>query len=200
MKFIQHRVNKLSELVLLNPICGAEIDLRSDVSKPSHIHLSHDAWVRGDSFSDWLALYKEKKIQGTVIFNTKEDGLEEEVIRLAHEHGIDNFFFLDTAFPTLVKYVSKGSGQKFCCRLSIYETSESLEIFKGKVSWVWADCFEGKPLAEDIFRKVSQDFKICLVSPELQNRPLESIGDFKHLSSQLHSVCTKQPQLWTPSK
>lgn len=196
MKYIQHRVNTLSELRNLDLALGAEIDLRSDLSHPSSVHLSHDAWKRGDSFTDWLSLFKERNIKGTIIFNTKEDGLEEEVFRLAKSHDIENFFFLDTAFPTLIKYVHENRSEKFCCRLSKYEPADTLEPFIGKISWVWADCFNGQPLPLETFKKVKQNFKICLVSPELQKMPLEQINEFKNIVPELESVCTKRPDLW----
>jgi hypothetical protein len=196
MKYIQHRVNKVADLKMLQPVLGAEIDLRSDVNNPSQIHLSHDAWVKGDSLTDWLETYKDKKITGTIIFNTKEDGLEDEVFRLVKSYQIENYFFLDTAFPTLVKYVNEGKGDRFCCRVSKYETVAMAKTFVGKVPWIWADCFKGEPLPIEVFQQLKNDFKICLVSPELQKMDVETINKFKHLKTELHSVCTKRPDLW----
>ncbi|MCK6599754.1 MAG: hypothetical protein L6Q37_15415, partial [Bdellovibrionaceae bacterium] len=60
MQFIQHRVNKISDLKSLNSALGAEIDIRSDVYQPSSLHLAHDPWSPGDKLSEWLETYKEQ--------------------------------------------------------------------------------------------------------------------------------------------
>ena len=41
-------------------------------------------------------------------------------------------------------------------------------------------------------------FKICLVSPELQQHPLDRISEFKKqiISLEIDAVCTKRPDLW----
>ena len=39
--------------------------------------------------------------------NTKEDGLEQTCINLLTNAGIQNFFFLDTAIPSLVQWSQK---------------------------------------------------------------------------------------------
>jgi len=54
MMWIQHRVNKISELEDLPTEFGAEIDLRSDLGNSGRIHLAHDAWTEGDDFEEWL--------------------------------------------------------------------------------------------------------------------------------------------------
>lgn len=196
MKFIQHRVNKIKELQKLNSLFGAEIDLRTEVSKPSSIHLSHDPWSKGDSLTDWLGVYKKNNIQGTIIFNTKEDNLEEEVLRLCKQYEIKNFFFLDTTLPTLIRFSETEHCNLFACRLSKFENLEFILQFKGKISWVWADCFKGIPLSELLIQEAAKNFKICLVSPELQKQPLGSINNFKNLLPFVHSICTKRPDLW----
>lgn len=197
MKYIQHRINKISDLKLMNPLYGAEIDLRTEVSSPSSIHLSHDPWVKGDSLKDWLETYKQNNIQGTIIFNTKEDNLEEEVLKLCQFYQISNFFFLDTALPTFIRFSKTEYSQYFSCRLSRYEGFDFIKQFQGKISWVWADCFDGIPLSNDLLSEVSKNFKLCLVSPELQKQPLEDIAKFKNQMPYLTSICTKRPELWS---
>lgn len=196
MKFIQHRINKIADLTHLNPTYGAEIDLRTDVNQASSIHLSHDPWVKGDSLGNWLDQYKKNKIKGTIIFNTKEDNLENEVLRLCKQYEIDNFFFLDTALPTFIKYSQTDLSHLFACRLSKYESYEFIKQFAGKITWIWADCFNGVSLSEQLLEEVSKKFKICLVSPELQKQPIDSINSFKVLKPFVTSICTKRPDLW----
>jgi hypothetical protein len=78
MIYIQHRINTLEQLEDLNPEFGAEIDLRSDPMS-GELYLHHDAFVKGVSFSDWIALFAKRGIRGPLILNTKEDGLETDL-------------------------------------------------------------------------------------------------------------------------
>src|SRR5262245_1101996 len=103
VSIISHRVNAIESLRALDPSFGAEIDLRSCVQEPGRIHLSHDPWALGDDWGSWLQVFAERKIHGTLIVNTKEDGLEESVMADLARLGVTNFFFLDTAVPTLVR-------------------------------------------------------------------------------------------------
>ncbi len=193
MIFISHRVNTIEQLQKQNPFYGCEIDLRSDVNKLESIHLSHDPWVRGVDFDPWLDIFAQKSIQGPLILNTKEDGLEFKVMEKLEKHKISNYFFLDTAFPTLVQMVS-AKHRKFALRLSAYEPESALKRFAGKVDWVWVDCFWRKPL------KPSSDFakemgaKLCLVSPDLQGGTAADFSHFKDIPAD--AICTKQPEVW----
>lgn len=196
MQFIQHRVNKISDLENMNVKYGAEIDLRTDVNSTSSIHLSHDPWNKGDSLTKWLEVYKKRNTQGTIIFNTKEDNLEETVLKLCSDFEIKNFFFLDTALPTFIRFANSEYSHLFSCRLSKFESKEFIDQFKDKITWVWADCFNGIALPETLLKEISKNFKICLVSPELQKQPLEAIESFKSMKSVVNSICTKRPDLW----
>jgi hypothetical protein len=109
--FIRHRVNAIADLSRVDPAWGVEIDLRSDVAAPGNIHLSHDPWKRGDDFGPWLDEFKKRGITGPIILNTKEDGLEETLIGAMKQAGIESFFFLDTALPTLVRWTI-GNGER----------------------------------------------------------------------------------------
>lgn len=197
MQYIQHRVNKINDLKSLHSALGAEIDIRSDVHQPSSLHLSHDPWSPGDKLSEWLETYKAQNQKGTIIFNTKEDNLEEEILSLCNKYQISNFFFLDTALPTLIRFLQTEHAAKFACRLSKYESLDFLEPFENQVKWLWADCFQGEPLAASLLERASKKFQICLVSPELQKQSLDKINGFKHLVPFLHSICSKRPDLWT---
>ena len=73
----------------------------------------------------------------------------------------------------------------------------------GTVDWVWVDCFSCFPLRKkeaDILRKEGK-FRLCFVSPELQNREnKEGIINFrKEIEKEGiigDAVCTKYPNLW----
>ncbi|HYX33210.1 MAG TPA: hypothetical protein VE954_08845 [Oligoflexus sp.] len=194
MIYIQHRINTLEQLEDLNPGFGAEIDLRSDPN--SHeIYLHHDPFIKGVSFNDWISLFAKRGIRGPLILNTKEDGLEAELIVVCESHGIRNFFFLDTALPTLVKWACQKSERRFACRLSAYEPFEALEKFKGKADWLWVDCFEGRPLPVTQLQAAKEHFKLCLVAPELQGVS-EVDPAFRAWFNQADAICTKKPAFW----
>jgi hypothetical protein len=83
-------------------------------------------------------------------------------------------------------------------RFSEYEPMEFVMKFKGLVNWVWVDCFNVLPLNDEIYTILKENFKICLVSPELQGYSLEKIEEFKDIlkNKPIDAVCTKKPELW----
>jgi hypothetical protein len=191
---IRHRVNAIRELEKGDPSWGAEIDLRSDVSSPGKIHLSHDPWVLGSDFEEWISAARRVGIRGPIILNTKEDGLEARAAELMRKGGLDQFFFLDTAIPTLAKAdLSLG---EFAVRFSRYEPVEFVEQFAGKATWLWVDCFDGVPVLPQDLAPLAKGFKVCLVSPELQGKPVAEIERFGKLLPYAAAVCTKDPKQW----
>jgi hypothetical protein len=196
MIYVRHRVNTVAELEALpDRSWGAEIDLRSDVSRPGAIHLAHDPWKAGDSFADWLAAYARLGFRGPVIVNTKEDGLEERALELLAAHNITSFFFLDTALPTLVRWTGKGE-KRFAVRVSSREPVEAALQFAGKAEWAWVDCFGAEPFPVQAVQPLVGRFRLCLVSPELQGAPLESRVRFQELAARMDAICTKDPKGW----
>lgn len=196
ISFIKHRVNTIEALKLLEPEFGCEIDLRSNVSTTGEMHLSHDPWQIGDHFKDWIKVYATKGMHGPLILNTKEDGLEAKIIEILNEYKISNYFFLDTTVPTLIKWSLINKNPNFAVRISKYEDQNFALKFKNKINWVWLDCFEGIPPEETWFDQVKANFKICLVSPELQGASLSQIEKFKHLKTKVHAICTKEVNQW----
>ena len=194
--FIRHRVNQLEDLKTLDPHWGAELDLRSDVTRPGSLHLSHDPWRLGVDFEEWLHAFQQRKIQGPLLLNTKEDGLEEAIETLLRKFAITNYLFLDTTFPTLVKNVLAGRGDKFFIRLSSFEPSQMIEKFQGRVQWIWADCFQADPPDLGAVTALSRHFKICLVSPELHGVSISEISRFSSLYPYAQAICTKDPAAW----
>ena len=189
--FVLHRCNTKSSLSQVQPDWGVEIDLRSDLAKSKSLHLSHEPWEKGEDFDEWLEEFRRKKIAGPIILNTKEDGLEKAILEKIQAHGITNYFFLDTALPTLVKWTTQNNN--FAVRLSAYEPEEFVQKFKGRCDWVWVECFEKKPISEDVIQKIHNDFKICLVSPELQGgdeSDLKKFSSLLNLNPEL--ICTKK--------
>jgi len=197
MKLISHRRNTIQDLNSTPQKYGVEVDIRS-CGEQLIIH--HDPFVDGESFEDWIAAYQH----GTLILNIKEEGLEGRLISLMQTHGIDDYFFLDQSFPFLVKWAK--AGERHCAvRVSEFEVIETALTLAGKVDWVWVDCFNYFPLShEDAQRLKNANFRLCLVSPELQGRDAETeIPQLMQLLGerdiQADAVCTKRPDLWEKS-
>lgn len=195
--FIQHRVNLISDLSILNDLAmGCEIDLRSDLQNKHKIILSHDPWANGDELAEWLDVYSQKNMQGPLILNVKEDGLEQRALEMLHNHKISNFFFLDATIPTIVKWTTAQNEASFAVRLSSYEDLSSVLKFRGLVKWIWVDCFGARPVEFITDLQKQTNMKICLVSPELQGGKEEDIESFREWFNVADAVCTKVPQAW----
>lgn len=193
MLIIRHRVNRLADLAALDRRWGAEIDIRS---RNGRLILSHDPYKTGEPFDRFVQAFSRRGQRGPLILNTKEDGLEEKILRTLKRLNLKNFFFLDTTVPTTVRLAVRGKLREIAVRASEYEPADAALHFKNKVDWVWVDCFSGRPAPRAAIKKLSRHFKVCLVSPELAGHPLSSIRRFKTLAPLLDAVCTKAPELW----
>lgn len=194
MMLISHRRNTLAELLATPVKYGVEVDIRS-FGKRLVIH--HDPFVEGEDFVAWLDHYRH----GTLILNVKEEGLERRLLDLMAERGIEDFFFLDQSFPFLVKTASQGE-RRCAVRVSEFEHIDTALSLAGKIDWVWVDCFTRFPLsADDAARLREAGLKLCLVSPELQQRTgddeipkLRALLAERRIDPQ--AVCTKRPECW----
>ncbi|MFN0101001.1 MAG: phosphatidylinositol-specific phospholipase C/glycerophosphodiester phosphodiesterase family protein [Bryobacteraceae bacterium] len=194
MKIIRHRRNTKADLAATHHEYGVEVDIRS---YGSDLIIHHDAFTEGERFEDWLTAYAHQ----TLILNVKEEGLEDRLLVLMKEHGIEDFFFLDQSFPFLVK--TARSGERRCAvRVSEFESVETALGLAGMIDWVWVDCFTRFPLSgDDAKRLKASGLRLCLVSPELQGRtdPAEIAAMrllLAELGIQADAVCTKTPERW----
>ena len=118
------------------------------------------------------------------------------------QHDLTDYFFLDQSFPFLVKTANEGE-PRCAVRVSEFESVETALSLAGKIEWVWVDCFTRFPLDTGQARALQNaDFKLCVVSPELQGRrdPNEVTqlrAHLEKLSIQAQAVCTKTPELWS---
>ncbi len=169
--FIAHRINTSEELKKLPNEFGVELDLRDEGNE---LILQHDPFVSGEKFSDYLAHYQH----GTMILNIKSERIEHKVLELLSDFNINDYFFLDSSFP-MIWLLSQQREHKCAVRFSEYEGIDTVMAMKGKVDWVWVDCFTHLPIETESFRLLKEaGFKLCLVSPELQGRP-EDIETYK---------------------
>jgi hypothetical protein len=193
MLTILHRRNALSDLAATPREFGVEVDIHA---YGSNLTIHHDALTQGEDFESWLDTYDH----AFVIFNIKEEGVEQAVVDMAKERNIENYFLLDMSFPALIKMARKGE-TRIAVRMSEYEPIEGALRLQGSVDWVWLDIFESFSLTPDENQRIHDaGLKICLVSPELQGRSVEEIKTIRaEVSRQnltLDAVCTKQPTIW----
>ncbi len=192
---IAHRINTSKELKNIPVEFGVEIDIRTC---GYDLILHHDPYTDGEKLVNWLKSFQHKFL----ILNVKEEGLEDQLLKLMKKSKINNFFFLDQSFPFLIKSIN--DGVKNCAvRLSEYESIYTVLKLSGKVDWVWIDFFSRFPLNRtDINLLKREKFKLCLVSPELQGYSAEKeipkiINILGEDINKIDAVCSKQIELWT---
>tara|TARA_B100000959_G_C14784907_1_gene543087 strand:+ start:114 stop:713 length:600 start_codon:yes stop_codon:yes gene_type:complete len=194
MILISHRRNLIEELKNTPRKYGVEIDIRT---RGKDLIINHDPYKKGVLFKEWLEFYDHSLL----ILNVKEDGLEEELLDLLKKKNIKNYFFLDQAMPSLIKYSLLGE-RKCAIRISEFESLETVYNFAGKLDWVWMDCFTKFIITKDMADRLHEmKFMICLVSPELQGRNAEkeipsTLSFLKQNKIEIDAVCTKMPDLW----
>ena len=197
MKLIAHRRNTLEELLATPRSCGVEVDIRS---RGNALIAQHEPYVPGTDFQRWLEAFDHK----TLILNVKEEGLEEQLLQLMDERGVQDFFFLDQSFPHLVKWARSGEDRS-AVRVSEYESIDTALALTGFCRWIWVDCFSKFPLIrEDIDRLKEADFMLCLASPELHGGDAHRLipamrADLARVGVQVDAVCSKLPHLWQES-
>jgi hypothetical protein len=164
--FIAHRINTIEELKKVPIDMGVEVDLR-DLN--GDIILSHDPFVytsSGIEFEEYLKHYKHSFI----ILNIKSERIEYRVLELLKEYNINDYFFLDSSFPMMYKLSTEGENN-IAIRYSEFESIYTVINNANKFKWVWVDCFTKLPLNNYIFQLMKiWNFKICLVSPDLQGQ------------------------------
>ncbi|EKO3373813.1 hypothetical protein SD340_002939 [Vibrio fluvialis] len=194
MQIIAHRINTISALMTTPSQYGVEVDIRSFGNQ---LIIHHDPFVQGENFELWLDKFDHK----TLILNVKEEGLESRLINLMKKKGIEDYFFLDQSFPFLIKWSNNGE-RRCAARVSEYESIDTALELKGKIDWIWVDCFNELALTCTEAKLLKEaGFKLCLVSPELQGRTEDrDIINIQTLiiERDIHfdAVCTKQPLLW----
>ncbi|MDP3510961.1 MAG: hypothetical protein Q8T09_23550 [Candidatus Melainabacteria bacterium] len=196
MHFIAHRINQLEQLRQVPALFGCEIDLRD---RGERLILQHDPFKDGEDAEPFFAEYKK---HGTLILNVKSERIEDTVLSLMEKYQIENYFFLDSSLPMIVNLTKRGE-KRIALRYSEFETIETVLNFAGLVDWVWIDCFTRLSLSkEDYMLLKDANFKLCLVSPELQGRP-EDIAAYKKQMAEaeivMDAICTKQHNidLWS---
>ncbi len=194
MILIDHRRNTIELLNNTSRAYGVEIDIRSNGES---LIIHHDPFATGERLEAWLNYYKHELL----ILNTKEEGLEAQLIELMKHFDIHDYFFLDQSFPFLIKW-SKIGERRCSVRVSEFESVQTALSLSGMIDWVWIDCFTRFPINSiDITNLKSAGFKLCLGSPELHGWSAETaipeLGVYlKAEGIELDAICSKSPQLW----
>lgn len=192
MEYIVHRVNTKEELKNVPNQFGVEIDIRDNFD--GRLYLNHDPYILGEDFEEYLKEYNH----GRIILNIKSERIEYQVLELLNKYNITNYFFLDCSFPMINNLVSIGE-HNVALRYSEYEGMDTLKKMKKKVEWVWVDCFTKNPLDYEIYKEIkSMGYKICFVSPELQNQTdklVPYIDYFLQNNIVIDAVCSKRDSI-----
>jgi len=187
MEFIAHRINTIEELKNVPKEYGVEIDLRDFGDR---LILQHDPFKDGEDFEEYLKHYNH----GIMILNIKSERIEYRVLELIEKYNVEKYFFLDSSFP-MIYTLSKEGNKNIALRFSEFEGIDTILNLKGKVEWIWVDCFTLLPINYEIFTLLKENgFKICLVSPELQGQDEKVESYKKYLSDNnivFDSICTK---------
>lgn len=163
-----HRINTSKELKNIPKKYGIEIDVNMFGKK---LCLSHDPGNDAESLNRFLRFYNHKFL----IVNVKSEGLEIKIMKILKKYKIKNFFFLDSSFPFIYK-LSKTITKNFAIRVSDYENIQTAFNMKNKVNWIWLDCFQKYKISIKQIRLLKKNnFKICLVSPDLHGRKIRKV-------------------------
>ncbi|MDH5573113.1 MAG: hypothetical protein OEY89_15235 [Gammaproteobacteria bacterium] len=190
---IIHRVNEIEQLTNLDCGFGVEMDIHA---YGSELVVHHDPFKKGVLLAEWIKYYKHSFI----ILNVKEEGVENEVLKIIKKYRIENYFFLDLTFPALYK-MQKAGEKNIAYRVSEHESVAGAYSLSGKINWIWLDCFYGFPISFADYEGLKYSgYKICLVSPELHGRRSDEIELMKKYMNihnmEIDAVCTKFPELW----
>ncbi len=205
MVYIHHRINTVQKLNKVPFSRGIEVDIRYH---ENDLILCHDPFSHHQNnperFEEILKIWQH---EGPIILNIKTEGIEQACIDLINQYKIKNWFFLDLSMPCFAIYAERAvhrgvkgfSLENLAVRFSEWEPIEYALSFSGKARWAWVDCFTHLPINKSICKKLKNaGYKICLVSPELQNHPITQIEVFKKQikGCEVNAVCTEFPDLW----
>lgn len=187
MQYIAHRINTIEELKKVPNNFGVELDLRDFEDR---LILQHDPFTDGEDFEEYLKYYNH----GLMILNIKSERIEHKVLELVKKYKLRDYFFLDSSFP-MIFLLSKEGEKNIALRFSELEGLDTILSMKGKVEWVWVDCFTKLPIDQKSFQVLKEaGFQLCLVSPELQKREsdIEVYNDYlKRENIVFDAICTK---------
>jgi hypothetical protein len=153
---------------------GLETDVRDSGGR---LYISHDPVEISDAAGHnsggpmtaeaFFDLYRKIGNGLPLAINIKSDGLQTRLRDMLSAYDVTNYFVFDMSVPDTLGYVKLG--MPFFTRESEYEPEPALY---DAAAGVWMDCFKGEWFTEaDIARHLDAGKQVCLVSPELHQRP-----------------------------
>lgn len=170
---------------------GVEIDLRD---REGEVVVSHDPPGKEALLADvYFEAYRRAGTNLPLAMNIKSDGLARLLDPLLKKFGIKNYFVFDMSVPETLRYIDLGF--VVFSRQSDVEPSPTLSEF---ASGIWLDAFHGEWVDEaSIDGHLVSGKKVCLVSPELHQRPRgpfwEKLAKFRSIQSNDLMLCTDHP-------
>jgi len=189
---IKHRINDIAALKRTETRFGVEVDIQF---LNGTLVTGHDPGNAECVFSEWLSHYSH----AFLALNIKQEGIENAVISACEKQGITDFFLFDLSFPALYNLQKRGE-RRVALRVSDMEAFQTLDLFEGKVDWVWLDAFQSYSFINEALPSLN-NFKVCLVSPELHSHRNslmidELWGEILKFDIEYSAVCTKVPSQW----
>ena len=169
---------------------GIETDVRDYREK---LVISHDiANEKSILLEDVLELYKNLKVNVTLAFNVKADGIQKKLKEILEKYDIKNYFMFDMSNPEMVLYKE----QQFFY-FTRHSDIEEWPVLYDDAIGVWMDSFYDFNWLNlnRIETHLSKGKKVCIVSPELHGKANETTWKMiKVLSDEKNIIlCTDKP-------
>ena len=94
MLIIKHRIDTLKKVTNTNTKFGIEFDVRSHNKK---ITIGHDPFNSKKLLDRHMRTLKNRFI----VFDVKEEGIEDKIIQVIKKYKIKNYFLLNVTFPRI---------------------------------------------------------------------------------------------------
>lgn len=173
---------------------GTETDIRD---RESQLVIAHDMPDKScQLLIDFLKIYQSYKKAYPLALNIKADGLSEKIAKILTQYNIDNYFVFDMSVPDALSYIKLG--MNVFTRQSEYEMKPS---FYDKACGIWLDEFYEHWINQEIIEEhLSNQKKICIVSPELHGRDHKKEWHTykmieEHVGKDKLMLCTDLPEL-----
>lgn len=200
MKIIAHRgywrtpAEKNQRQAFYNAIesgWGIETDIRDCGGR---LVISHDP-PQGNEIllEELLEVLSDKKLP--LALNIKADGLSQSIHKLINKYNYSEYFTFDMSIPELVLYIKQGI-TTFTGLSDLVSEAPLQALADG----IWLDCFNGDWYDASFVDKLMDKMaKVAIVSPELHNRPYESLWQnllsCRHIGDKNLLLCTDHPEI-----
>ena len=169
IKKIAHRVLSSEYIKKIPEGVGIEFDVHAFNKE---IVVAHEPFTTGISLPDFLKMAGNRFLA----VNIKEEGIEEETIKIIKNISSSEFFLFDVNPPQIFRI-----GEKYSNNLAFRISQlESIDFKKCRqyASYLWIDTFDGSfwPTNKLLLEIKELKYNLCFVSPELHRPP---IGDYK---------------------